>query len=85
MPYIKKEERQKFIKVLYEVSKNIDNVGELNYVITDLCNKFLAKRDKRYENYNSIIGVLECAKQEFYRRSVTIYEDKKINENGDVY
>jgi len=31
------------------------------------------------------MGVLECIKQEFYRRAVAPYEDKKKEENGDVY
>jgi hypothetical protein len=83
MPYISKEER----KALDERMENIDfvSVGHLNYIITKLCQQFLEKSDKRYSDYNDIIGVLECAKQEFYRRSVSVYEDKKIKENGDVY
>jgi hypothetical protein len=31
-----------------------------------------------------LIGMLECAKLELYRRSVANYEDEKILENGDV-
>jgi len=31
-----------------------------------------------------MIGVLECVKQEFYRRKVAPYEDIKIIENGDI-
>lgn len=61
-------------------------VGELNYAITKLCNEFLKQiTDESYEAYNGIIGVLECAKLEFYRRAVAVYEDKKMSENGDVY
>jgi hypothetical protein len=40
---------------------------------------------KNYKHINEIIGVLECAKQEFYRRVAAPYEDTKIQENGDVY
>jgi hypothetical protein len=29
-------------------------------------------------------GVLENIKQEFYRRAAAPYEDRKINQNGDV-
>ena len=32
-----------------------------------------------------LIGVLECAKLELYRRVAAPYEDDKIDENGDVY
>ena len=41
--------------------------------------------DSSYHAYNEIIGVLECVKQEFYRRMVAPYEDKKCEENGDVF
>jgi len=32
-----------------------------------------------------VLGALEGAKQEFYRRKVVQYEENKIAENGDVY
>ena len=38
-----------------------------------------------YALYNAVIGVLECAKMELYRRQISPYEDRKIAENGDVY
>jgi hypothetical protein len=38
-----------------------------------------------YADYNSIIGVLECAKLEIYRRTAAPYEDEKIEQNGDVF
>jgi hypothetical protein len=34
---------------------------------------------------NEIVGALECCKQEFIRRKLNPYEDKKIKENSDVY
>jgi len=39
----------------------------------------------KYKRYNKAMGVLECIKQEFYRRVISKYEDQKIEENGDVY
>jgi hypothetical protein len=33
---------------------------------------------------NDIIGVLEAAKTEFYRRIIAPYEDIKIQDNGDM-
>ena len=59
--------------------------GELNYCITRLCDRYLSESKKKYTDYNEIIGVLECAKLEFYRRLVVPYEDQKKEENGDVY
>jgi len=38
-----------------------------------------------YTQINAVIGVLECAKMELYRRIAAPYEDKKSRESGDVY
>lgn len=32
-----------------------------------------------------MVGALECAKLELYRRIAIPYEEQKIQENGDVY
>jgi hypothetical protein len=61
------------------------NEGELNYAITRLCNEYLIKNGKSYGNFNAVVGVLECAKLELYRRMVAPYEDQKKELNGDVY
>lgn len=46
---------------------------------------YLDRTRRDYQHYNEVIGVLECAKLEMYRRCVAGYEDMKINVNGDVY
>ena len=38
-----------------------------------------------YSRINELIGVLECAKIELYRRIAAPYEDDKSRINGDVY
>ncbi len=58
--------------------------GTLNYIITRMVIWYLGK-NPNYERYNAAIGVLECAKQEFYRRQIALYEDEKCRINGDVY
>jgi len=90
MPYITKDLRKEIIDFpkggIIEV--NIDMIGtagDLNYVITTIIADYFARTSKKYQDINNIIGALECAKQEFYRRIVSPYEDKKIKENGDVY
>lgn len=81
MPYIAKTRRQE----VYESRMPI-TCGELNYFITDLCLEYIKDMGgASYTRYNEVIGVLECAKLEMYRRAVGPYEDKKIAENGDVY
>lgn len=81
MPYIKKANRAWIDTEVAEPS----DAGELNYFITKACLKFLKKTDERYSDYNTIVGVLESAKLEFYRRAVASYEDEKIKENGDLF
>jgi hypothetical protein len=62
-----------------------DTAGELNYCITVLCDEFIAQHRVNYDLLNSVVGVLESAKLEFYRRLVSFYEDAKCDANGDVY
>jgi len=85
MPYIKKEDREIYEEMLEEAkSQGIANAGDLNYLITMLCKQYAAECGECYRTYNEVIGVLECAKQEYYRRRVAPYEDTKIKSNGDV-
>jgi len=60
-------------------------VGELNYCITMLCLDYLADKKLSYALLNEVMGVLSCARAEFYRRVVVPYEQAKCDENGDVY
>lgn len=60
-------------------------VGDLNFVLTAKCLDYIAYTGKSYDTFNAVIGALECAKLEMYRRMIAPYEDKKIEENGDVY
>lgn len=80
MPYIKKHLRW-----------NLDtgealptNPGELNYLITMVLRKYEEYTGTNYQSYNDMLGALEGAKLELYRRRVAPYEDVKITENGDV-
>lgn len=65
--------------------EQIDKPGELNYAITEMMINYLNRKGVSYTNMNEVIGVLECAKLELYRRMTAPYEDMKIDENGDVY
>lgn len=79
-PYIKQADRENL-----DIS-NIkpSDAGELNYVISSLVSQYLERKEVRYTNLNEIIGVLTAVQKEFYRRVVAPYEDKKIEENGDI-
>ena len=58
--------------------------GELNYQITCLVDGYLAG-NLDYQALNDVLGALEGAKLEAYRRLAAPYEDKKMTINGDVY
>jgi hypothetical protein len=85
MPYIHKDERKMFQPMLREfVGKFELTPGQLNYLITTIIEDQVFGNES-YTKFNEIIGVLECVKQEFYRRVVIPYEEKKKEQNGDVY
>lgn len=51
--------------------------AELNYVVTTICRGYLESPSYKggrwdYRRVNDIIGVLECAKIEFYRKTVPL-------------
>lgn len=79
MPYITKENRWSYI------GQAPNNPGELNFILTQIINNYLKARGLKYQTINDIMGALEGAKLEFYRRIAAPYEDTKIKENGDVY
>jgi len=86
MPYIKKERRRELsVPSNWTMIGLAQDVGELNYQITCLVDNFISRKELKYSEINSVIGVLECAKMELYRRIAAPYEDKKCKENGDVY
>lgn len=85
MPYISKAAREHLHKPIVELKLKISTCGELNYTITKLLALYLESEVVSYTSLNEVIGVLECAKMEMYRRIAAPYEDKKKKENGDVY
>lgn len=80
MPYIKQKDRARMDRGGYP-----ETPGELNYLISKSVAKVLEKKPTSYTRINALIGVLECAKLELYRRVAAPYEDSKCEENGDVY
>lgn len=79
MPYINSEDKQ----ILDQTSKP-RNAGELNYTITTFIHNYFVDNGMRYQQINDILGALEGAKLEFYRKVVVPYENQKIELNGDV-
>lgn len=90
MPYIKKDRRLAIATsdeggecILAEA--HVQDAGELNFAITTLCLDYERFYGRSYKVFNEIIGALECAKLEMYRRMIAPYEDMKVVENGDVF
>lgn len=80
MPYIRKEDRPRASSDMGQIT-----AGELNFMFTLIANDYISTKGMSYQTINDIIGALEGAKLELYRRVVSPYEDSKIKENGDVY
>jgi hypothetical protein len=81
MPYITADARTRIKNGAEPVTP-----GELNYAITRLVDDYLIQKGGiRYAHVNEVIGVLECAKLELYRRIASPYEDQKLSETGEVY
>ena len=77
---MKRLELEPFIK---DLADNIETDGDMNYVI---CKLLDAKYNREsYSKFNSGMGVLECVKQEYYRRRIVPYESTKLIENGEVF
>lgn len=90
MPYVDRETRA---LVDAELNALIDIIldhpdlkrdGLLNYCITRLITADNGRKSGYY-HFNRKIGILECAKQELYRRLISKYEDTKCQLNGEVY
>ncbi len=86
MPYITQPDRDRLDLKIKELANTINTdqrAGELNYTITKLL--LALKGAGKYKDYNELMGALESAKLEFYRREIAPYEDIKVEENGDTY
>ena len=79
MPYIPQSEKNKVDK-----DNLITTAGQFNYALNQLVSIYIEQNGFNYQTSNDIIGAMECAKLELYRRLVAPYEDKKILQNGDV-
>jgi hypothetical protein len=76
MPYIKPDDRT-------HLTPGTGDVGHLTYLFYRLALQALPEAP-RYSDFHAVLGAMEAAKLEFYRRKVSPYEDGKIEENGDV-
>ena len=80
MPYIEQVHRERIRE-----GGALETPGELNFAFSEQIQNYMTNRPLNYRLINDIIGALEGAKLEFYRRVAADYEDKAIERNGDVY
>lgn len=80
MPYVKGK-----VRAVLRAGTSPRNAGELNYSITALLLQYLKDCGESYQTHNDIMGVLDSAGKEWYRRKVVPYEERKRVDNGDVY
>lgn len=85
MPYPNQEQRDKVYNGGVMEPYMIETTGQLNFAISTLLINYIATKKLSYQTINDIIGALEGAKMEFYRRVAVPYEEQKIKENGDIY
>jgi hypothetical protein len=90
MPYIIPADRKQFDPAIEELVDALTNhgfsklkPGDLNYAVSKIVWGAFDKNPS-YTFGNELVGVLECIKQEFYRRKLAPYEEAKIKENGDL-
>jgi hypothetical protein len=84
MPYIKADRRPDFDEHIEKLAEEVENEGELNYVIYKLAARIIDRMGENYSNLSMCSSAMEHAKLEWYRKRLAPYEDVKIRENGDI-
>jgi hypothetical protein len=96
VPYIKREDRRSLDPTAGDSLsirfRTATQPGELNYQISRMIDAYLINKQHLvpgnkigYTELNEVMGVLESAKLEIYRRLVVPYEDYKMSMNEDVF
>ncbi len=84
MPYITPEKRKELDGLLNELAGKVEKEGELNYCFYKLSSLLIERTGKSYSRLSMCSSAMEHAKLEWYRKYLVPYEEKKIEENGDI-
>ena len=84
MPYISQEYRGFYRDRCKYLGQTAKSAGELNYIFSMIAREYLLTEGENYAIMNNIIGALEGAKIEFYRKHMADYEEAKIKIHGDL-
>ena len=80
-PYIPEEDQGEL-----RSSRDPEDTGELTYMLTFYCVQYLLQKPYvRFEQISEVLAALSATHDEFYRRIVSPYEDRKAKTNGDVF
>ena len=84
MPYIKKNLREKYDKILEQLP-DIENKGDLEYCLTYLMKrKFMNTRDYSYSTLHEVVYACQHTADEFRRRYLDVREEYALHNNGDI-
>jgi len=82
MPYIKQNDRDKLVSIATQMAVvKIKANGDLNFLLYYYAKYFI---EHNYNSLKNFCGELRQCATEIERRILGPYEDKKIDENGDV-
>lgn len=80
MPYIDEHAKREL-----RAGRRARTVGELTYQIQRDLKQYLKNHDHSYSTMAEILGALEGAKADFVERVLKPYEQRKCDQNGDVW
>lgn len=81
MPYIESKDRPSIDIIAKQMEVHIaGNPGKLVYLL----HKYGLSIQPKFFNYALLFGALILFMLEFFKRIISLYEDKKRQENGDV-
>ena len=84
MPYILKEDREKFMDLCDTLGQRAETKGELNYIVSRIIHTYVIKKGIGYTTASEAMDALRDAADEFYRTVLAPYENRKRMENGPV-
>ena len=87
MPYINEAARRRLEGRRYVDSAPwLLNVGDLTWILFKLAKDYGIEtvEEQSYQRHAEVIAALDNAKEEYRRRFLNPYEDKKREANGDV-
>ena len=86
MPYVAKEQREKYKNLLLLIDhiEQIETKGDLEFLVFYLMKKYMKTRESRYATLHDVVYAVIHAGEEFKRRFLDKREDQARQQNGDI-